>query len=143
MGPGHDGLASESNTDHYLLAYQPWGQILAQVIPPKPMMLVCRPQGGLEEVPVHPDYVSTPCLKEPQLRQLLELGCKLEAHFANTPSEVEWALDWQNRGLWLLESTTGAPPCQRPGGSGPDAEGPAVFVGPGEPWPAGGPGPAR
>ena len=99
-GPGHDGLASESNTDHYLLAYEPWGQILDQVIPPKPMMPVCRPDCGLEEVPVHPDYVKTPCLGESQLRQLLEVARKLEEYWQH-PQRVDWALDWQNR-LWIL-----------------------------------------
>jgi len=99
-GPGHDGMASEPNTDHYLLAYEPWGQILDQVILPKPMMPVCRPDCGLEEVPVHPDYVNTPCLKEAQLRQLLEVAQKLEEYWQH-PQRVDWALDWQNR-LWIL-----------------------------------------
>ncbi len=99
-GPGHDGLASEPDTDTYLLAYEPWGQILDQVILPKPMMPVCRPDCGLEEVPVHPDYVKTPCLGESELRQLLEVARKLEDYWQH-PQRVDWALDWQNR-LWIL-----------------------------------------
>jgi pyruvate,water dikinase len=100
LGPGHDGLAAAPDTDRYLLAYEPWGQILDQVIPPKPMMPVCRPDCGLEEVPVHPDYVNAPCLKEAQLRQLLEVAQKLEEYWRQ-PQRVDWALDWQNR-LWIL-----------------------------------------
>ena len=99
-GPGHDGLAPEPSTDHYLLAYAPWGQVLDQVILPKPMMPVCRPDCGLEEVPVHPDYVNTPCLKEAQLRQLLGMAQKLEEYWQH-PQRVDWALDWENR-FWIL-----------------------------------------
>jgi pyruvate,water dikinase len=99
-GPGHDGLAAAPSTDHYLLAYEPWGQILDQVILPKPLMPVCRPDCGLEEVPVHPDYVNTPCLKDSQLRQLLEVAQKLEEYWQH-PQRVDWALDYQNR-LWIL-----------------------------------------
>ena len=41
-------------------SYEPWGQILDQVILPELMMPVCRPDCGLEEVPVHPDYAQNP-----------------------------------------------------------------------------------
>ena len=111
-GPGHDGLAADPNTDDYLLAYEPWGQILHQVIPPKTMMPVCRPDCGLEEVPVHADYVQTPCLGESQLRQLLEVAQKLEDILAAPPAGglgpglAKPSLDSQL-------PTPGALPCQR------------------------------
>lgn len=99
-GLGHNGLTPASQVDRYLVAYEPWGQILDQAILPKPTMLVCRPDCGLEELPVHQDYVNSPCLKDSQLRQFLEFARQLEEHWQQ-PQRVDWALDWENR-PWLL-----------------------------------------
>ena len=100
LGPGHDGLAAAPDTDRYLLAYEPWGQILDQVIPPKPMMPVCRPDCGLEEVPVHPDYVNAPCLKEAQLRAIAGGGPEAGGILAATPAGG-LGPGLENR-LWIL-----------------------------------------
>ena len=59
-GLGRYAVGGVINPDHYLVAYQPPGQVLAQTIPPKEVMLVCRPQGGEEEVPVPPEHGQRP-----------------------------------------------------------------------------------
>jgi pyruvate,water dikinase len=101
-GLGRYAVGGVINPDHYLVAYQPLGQILAQTIPPKKVMLVCRPQGGEEEVVVPPARVDTPCLEADQIAQLVRWAAILEEHFAK-PQDVEWALDEDDR-LWLLQT---------------------------------------
>ena len=101
-GLGKYAVGGVINPDHYLVAYQPPGQVLTQTIPPKEVMLACRPQGGEEEVPVPPELVHAPCLDPGQITQLVQWAATLEAHFAK-PQDVEWALD-ENGQLWLLQS---------------------------------------
>ena len=84
-GLGRYAVGGVINPDHYLVAYQPPGQVLAQTIPPKEVMLVCRPQGGEEEVPVPPELVSAPCLDQGQIAQLVELGRHPGGPFRQTP----------------------------------------------------------
>lgn len=93
--------AGPADLDRYLVAYQPRGRIKARAIAAKPTMLVCRPDAGLEEVPVRRDYVDAPCLNEAQLLQLLGWAEALEAHYHH-PQKLEWAADWQDQ-LWLLQ----------------------------------------
>jgi pyruvate,water dikinase len=101
-GLGRYAVGGVINPDHYLVAYQPLGQILAQTIPPKKVMLVCRPQGGEEEVVVPPARVDTPCLDQDQIARLVQWAAILEEHFAK-PQDVEWALDEDGQ-LWLLQT---------------------------------------
>ena len=101
-GLGKYAVGGVINPDHYLVAYQPPGEVLAQTIPPKEVMLVCRPQGGEEEVAVPPELVNAPCLDPGQIARLVQWAAILEAHFAK-PQDVEWALD-ENGELWLLQS---------------------------------------
>jgi len=101
-GLGKYAVGGVINPDHYLVAYQPPGRVLAQTIPPKEVMLVCRPQGGEAEVPVPPALVHAPCLEPPQLARLAQWAAILEAHF-HKPQDVEWALD-DTGALWLLQS---------------------------------------
>ena len=77
------------------------GRILTQVIARQESMLVCRPDAGLEEVPVHPREVEAACLNETLIRQLLGWAEVLEAHFGK-PQEVSWALDYDGK-LWFLQ----------------------------------------
>ena len=93
--------AGGAELDRYLVSYQPRGRIIESAIAAKPTMLVCRPDVGLEEVPVHRDNVNAPCLHEAQLLQLLGWAEILEGHY-HQPQKVEWAADWQDQ-LWLLQ----------------------------------------
>jgi pyruvate,water dikinase len=110
-GLGKYAVGGVIEPDHYLVAYDPPGQILKQTIPPKKVMLVCRPHGGSEEVAVPPEMVSTPCLEPGQLAQLVRWAAMLEAHFAH-PQDVEWALDGNGQ-LWLLQSRRLQVPAQK------------------------------
>jgi len=113
-GLGRYAVGGVINPDHYLVAYHPPGQVLARTIPPKEVMLVCRPQGGEEEAPVPPDRINAPCLTPDQLTELVRWAATLEEHFGK-PQDVEWALDEHGR-LWLLQSR----PLQLPTRKEPD-----------------------
>jgi len=101
-GLGKYAVGGVINPDYYLVAYQPPGTILQQQIPPKEVMLVNLPGGGVQEAPVPPEMVRAPCLNQEQLQQLAQWAAVLEAHYQR-PQDVEWALDSDDR-LWLLQS---------------------------------------
>jgi len=101
-GLGKYAVGGVINPDHYLVAYQPPGKVLEQHIPPKEVMLVNLPGGGVQEAPVPLELVHAPCLNQGHLRQLVQWAATLEAHYQR-PQDVEWALDFDNR-LWLLQS---------------------------------------
>lgn len=101
-GLGQYAVAGRVSVDHYLVAYDPRGQILEKLVPAKPVMLVGRPAGGVEEVPVPEEWSTAPCLSDPEIAQLLDWAVILEGHFGR-PQDVEWTLDEDGR-LWLLQS---------------------------------------
>jgi pyruvate,water dikinase len=101
-GLGKYAVGGVIEPDHYLVAYHPPGKIIEQRIPPKKVMLVNLPGGGVQEVPVSPEQVNAPCLGQGHLQQLAQWAATLEAHYQR-PQDVEWALDFEDR-LWLLQS---------------------------------------
>jgi pyruvate, water dikinase len=101
-GLGKYAVGGLIEPDYYLVAHYPPGQIIQQRIPPKEVMLVNAPGGGVQEVPVPTDKVKAPCLSHEHLKQLAEWAVTLEAHYQR-PQDVEWALDMEDQ-LWLLQS---------------------------------------
>jgi pyruvate, water dikinase len=101
-GLGKYAVGGVIEPDHYLVAYHPPGKIIEQRIPPKRVMLVNVPGGGVEEVPVPLEQVEAPCLSPRHLQELVQWAATLEAHYGR-PQDVEWALDPEDR-LWLLQS---------------------------------------
>lgn len=67
----------------------------------KPVMLVCRPEGGLKELQVEAPLVEAPCLDTAQIRKLAQYLVLLEEHFGG-PQDVEWALDTQGK-IFILQ----------------------------------------
>jgi pyruvate,water dikinase len=111
-GLGKYAVGGVIEPDHYLVAYDPPGQILEQRIPAKPVMLINLAGGGVAEAPVPPELAAAPCLQERHLQQLARWAAILEAHYQN-PQDVEWALDREDR-LWLLQSRQLQLPGKRP-----------------------------
>ncbi len=101
-GLGKYAVAGTIEPDQYVVAREPLGQVLEQQIPIKPVMLRCRPQGGVEELPVAEDMQARPCLQERHLTELMRHALTLEKHF-NKPQDIEWALDDEDR-IWILQS---------------------------------------
>jgi pyruvate,water dikinase len=65
-------------------------------------MLVGRPEGGTEPVPVNKELLAAQCLTEEQISSLASCARKAETHFGQ-PQDMEWAIDQENR-LFLLQS---------------------------------------
>ena len=101
-GLGKYAVAGTIEPDQYVVTREPLGQVLERQIPVKPVMLRCRPEGGVEELPVPEDMQAQPCLQEHHLVQLMHHALTLERHF-NKPQDVEWALDDEDR-IWILQS---------------------------------------
>lgn len=101
-GLGKYAVGGKVKPDHYLVAYEPPGEILEQGIPPKPVRLMCRPEGGERPEPVPPEEVVAPCLTQEHLAQLVDWARRLEEYFRK-PQDVEWALGEDGR-LWFLQT---------------------------------------
>jgi pyruvate,water dikinase len=101
-GLGKYAVAGRVSVDHYLVAYQPRGEVLERIVPAKPVMLVSLPEGGVKEMAVPPELVNAACLNDRQMGQLFEWAEILEGHYGK-PQDVEWSLDETGQ-LWLLQS---------------------------------------
>jgi pyruvate,water dikinase len=101
-GLGKYAVTGKVQPDQYVVSYQDHGQILEKTIADKDIMLVSRPEGGVEEEPVPPELVKAPCLGDRGLGELLKWAEILEEHYGK-PQDVEWALDAAGR-MWLLQS---------------------------------------
>ncbi|MBM4286236.1 MAG: phosphoenolpyruvate synthase [Deltaproteobacteria bacterium] len=101
-GLGKYAVGGQVNPDQYVVAYDPPGRMVERLIAHKPVMLVNRPEGGVEEAPVPPEKVEAPCLGDREVAELMRWAALLEAHYGK-PQDVEWSLDDAGR-LWLLQS---------------------------------------
>jgi pyruvate,water dikinase len=111
-GLGKYAVSGVINPDHYLVAYQPPGEVLEEIIPPKEVMLHSRPEGGVAEAPVPAELVSAPCLSREPMARLLDWAKALEEHYRH-PQDVEWALDDAGE-LWLLQTRPLKVPPRKP-----------------------------
>ncbi len=101
-GLGKYAVTGKVNPDEYVVSYQNHGHILEETIADKDVMLVSRPEGGVEEEPVPPELAKARCLGEAEIKELLRWAEILEDHYGK-PQDVEWAMDPEG-GLWLLQS---------------------------------------
>ena len=90
------------------------GRVVQQTIGQKKGKLVNLPGGGVRLVEVPEAEISQPSLSPTQIQILASYGKKLEGYF-QTPQDVEWAIDQeerlfilQSRPLGLVQSKTGA-----------------------------------
>lgn len=84
---------------------------IKQKIPLVEVMLVCRPDGTIEEVPVPEDKRGKSCLTEDQIKALAQYALAIESHFGS-PQDIEWAINrdgkiyiLQTRPLMVLEGS--------------------------------------
>jgi pyruvate,water dikinase len=68
----------------------------------KPVKLVMRPEGGIEELSVPPEDQTRPSINEEQLRRLGGFACKLEEHYGE-PQDIEWAMNGEGK-LFVLQT---------------------------------------
>ncbi|MFZ5586342.1 MAG: PEP/pyruvate-binding domain-containing protein [Thermodesulfobacteriota bacterium] len=79
----------------------PW-RLIHQEIAPQETMTVATADGGLAESPLPDGLADEPLLSEAQLRQLWEIGQRLEEYYGR-PVDVEWAVGPEG-GLHLLQA---------------------------------------
>jgi pyruvate,water dikinase len=60
-------------------------------VAPKPVALVCRPEGDVQEVTLKPQQAQAPCLTDDQVRTLADIALELEEHFG-APQDIEWTV---------------------------------------------------
>ena len=66
------------------------------------VMLIAKPQGGTQEVPVPEELMGRPCLNDEQIAELASYARMVEAHFGQ-PQDMEWAMDQEGR-LYLMQA---------------------------------------
>ena len=88
--------------DSYVFSKDPEPVLIKSRIEVKTARLVACDDGSLKEDAVPGSLRETPCLSNDKMRELAQIGLKLEAHF-DAPQDVEWALDEQDR-LIILQT---------------------------------------
>jgi pyruvate, water dikinase len=76
--------------------------------------------GGVRSVPVAPDQELAPCLSDPDVGALADMGKRIERRYA-APQDIEWAIARDSSALYVLQSRPEtvwsgreAPPVARP-----------------------------
>jgi pyruvate,water dikinase len=76
--------------------------------------------GGVRSAPVAPDQELAPCLSDPNIGALAEMGRRIERRYA-APQDIEWAIARDSSALYVLQSrpetvwsSRDAPPVARP-----------------------------
>ena len=67
------------------------GRIFDRAVGTKRLAIVALPGGGTAEREIDPDRSEQPALTDAQVRRLVELGRRIEAHFGR-PQDIEWCL---------------------------------------------------
>lgn len=70
--------------------------IIEKKIPIQETMMICKPDGELEEIPLPEDMKGKPCLTDEQIKTLAGYAVALEDHY-KCPQDIEWAIDKQHR----------------------------------------------
>ncbi|MBW1739674.1 MAG: pyruvate, water dikinase [Deltaproteobacteria bacterium] len=89
-------------TDNYRVSGNGKKKITREEAGHQEVMLVGRPEGGTQQVPVPKEWLRKPCLNNEQISELASYAHKVEAHFGQ-PQDMEWAMDQEGR-LYLLQS---------------------------------------
>jgi pyruvate,water dikinase len=78
------------------------GKVIFSQVARKPVKLVMRAEGGVEELSVPEDDQTRPSINEEHLRRLAEFALTLEQHYGE-PQDIEWAMN-KNGELFLLQT---------------------------------------
>jgi pyruvate,water dikinase len=100
-GLGSSVVSGEVTPDHWVVG-KITGEITVREIRDKHILHAPKPEGGTHEVEVEPARRSEPCLSDPELQQLRDLGRRIERHYG-CPQDIEWAFD-RNGVLRVLQS---------------------------------------
>jgi len=78
-------------------------EIVKKNIPPKKVMLVRNPQGGVVEKEVPPELQNAQVLTDEQVKELARYGIAIEKHYGR-PMDIEWAVDERDNKLYILQA---------------------------------------
>ena len=90
-GLGKYAVDGTVSPDLFTVSRQAPYPIISRRVAPKPVALVCRPDGGVEENILTPDQAQAPCLTDNQVRTLADIALDLEEHFG-APQDIEWTV---------------------------------------------------
>ena len=99
-GLGEGVVSGTMTPDHYRVDRETY-ELVYEFIPDKRSMYRQDDEGGVVLVEVPADKVSARVLGSDELRQLVDLGNKVEEHFGS-PQDIEWSLE--NGQIHLLQS---------------------------------------
>ncbi len=95
-GLGEAVVSGAVNPDHFVV--DATGGIVERRLGDKRVLISSRPGGGTEEIS-RPADVEQPCLSDAQIRELADLGQRVQSHYG-AAQDIEWALD--RSGTWWL-----------------------------------------
>jgi len=79
------------------------GEISVREIAAKLIRHGAAAAGGIETVPVPDELQRAPCMSDPELQQLREIGRKVERHYGRS-QDIEWAVERNSEEIVLLQS---------------------------------------
>jgi pyruvate,water dikinase len=91
-------------TENYKISGDNRKKIIRKDAGGQKVMLIDRPEGGTQEIPVPKELLDNSCLSEKQILELVSYSRKVEDHF-HQPQDIEWAMGQEDR-LFLLQSRT-------------------------------------
>ena len=96
-----EGIVSGAITpDHYKVDRETY-EIIYEFVPEKPVMFCLNGNRGVMKLDVPPDRVSARVLTDDELKELIDLGNKVEEHFGY-PQDIEWGIE--DGQIYLLQS---------------------------------------
>jgi len=90
------------SADMFVLKREPGFPLVKEEIAQKEVCLKWLAGGGVQHEMISAENCQKACLNETQLRNLAEMGLKIEAHF-KSPQDIEWCFDPNGR-LFVLQS---------------------------------------
>lgn len=100
-GLGSAVVSGEVTPDRFVIA-KITGEISVRDISDKHIQHVPAAGGGVDEIGTPEDSRRVPCLSDPELSELKEIGRQVERHYGR-PQDIEWAIDRDGK-IFLLQS---------------------------------------
>src|SRR5205085_2704523 len=99
-GLGEAVVSGATNPDHFVVNTAS-GEIIEHCLGDKQVIIRAAAGGGTQRVE-QPGSSTEACLSDVQVRMLVELGARVEAHYA-APQDIEWAIDASDQ-IFLLQA---------------------------------------
>ena len=101
-GLGSAVVGGEVTPDRWVIG-KVTGEIAVRDISDKAIRHAPAPDGGVETVPVDDGARRVPCLSDSELRNLCDIGRRVERHYGRA-QDIEWAIEQSDGEVYLLQS---------------------------------------